>query len=343
MLAVGIIGGAGYTGAELLRLLALHDQVEVKVVTSRDYAGIPISQVYSHLAGYYEQSFVSPEENLFDELDLVFFATPHAVSMNLVPALLEKDIKVIDLSADFRLQDNELWKKWYGDVHASPELLSEAVYGLPELNRDDLLGARLVACPGCYPTAVLLGFAPLLAEDLVDFSNLIVSAASGVSGAGRKASLSNNFSEIGENFKSYGVAGHRHLPEIEQALGKIVGQETKVIFVPHLLPMVRGIHATLFATLKRNTSCLQSIFEQFYEVEKFIEILPKGTYPQTRNVRGSNKVQISIERPDGGSTVVIMVVEDNLVKGASGQAIQCMNIVFGFPEDMGLEILGLNP
>ena len=341
MLAVGIIGGAGYTGAELLRLLVMHDQVDVKIVTSRDHAGSRVDQVHGHLSGYYEQTFVHPDENLLKELDLVFFATPHGVSMHLVPALLQHNVRVIDLSADYRLKDSELWKKWYGDVHASPNLLQEAVCGLPELNRDELLHARLVACPGCYPTAVQLGFAPLLASNLIDFSSLIASAASGVSGAGRKASLSNNFSEIGENFKSYGVSGHRHLPEIEQALTKIAGQEVKVTFVPHLLPIVRGIQATLFALLKVDTSSLQSIFEQFYKSEKFVEILPHGIYPQTRNVRGSNKVQISIERPDERDTVVVMVVEDNLVKGASGQAIQCMNIIFGLPEDMGLEIPGL--
>ena len=343
MLAVGIIGGAGYTGAELLRLLAMHDQVDVKIVTSREYAGIAVGQVHGHLAGYYQQTFVYPDENLFKNLDLLFFATPHGVSMNLVPALLEQNVRVIDLSADYRLRDSELWKKWYGGVHTSENLLNKAVYGLPELNRGELLDARLVACPGCYPTAVQLGFAPLLTEGLIDCSNLIASAASGTSGAGRKASLSNNFSEIGENFKSYGVSGHRHLPEIEQELSKIAGQEVKVTFVPHLVPMVRGIQATLFASLKRNTINLQSIFDQFYQSEKFVEILPRGIYPQTRNVRGSNIVQISIERPDDGDTVVVMVIEDNLVKGASGQAIQCMNIIYGFPEDAGLDMLGLNP
>ena len=343
MLAVGIIGGAGYTGAELLRLLAMHDQVSVKTVTSRDYAGIPVGQVHRHLAGYYQQTFVHPDEDLFKNLDLVFFATPHGVSMNLVPDLLAQNVRVIDLSADYRLRDSELWEKWYGGVHTSANLLNEAVYGLPELNRDKLLDARLVACPGCYPTAVQLGFAPLLTEGLIDSSNLIASAASGTSGAGRKASLSNNFSEVGENFKSYGVSGHRHLPEIEQELSKIAGQEVKVTFVPHLVPMVRGIQATLFASLKDNTLNLQSIFDQFYESEKFVQILPRGVYPQTRDVRGSNIVQISIERPDNGDTAVIMVVEDNLVKGASGQAIQCMNIMYGYPEDAGLDMLGLNP
>ena len=343
MITVGIVGGAGYTGGELLRLLWMHKEVDVKVITSREYAGRRVEEIHRHLSGTYGHLFVNPDISVLDNLDLVFFATPHGVSMHLVPELLEKSVRVIDLSPDYRLQDSSIWKRWYGEDHASPDLLGEAIYGLPELNREDILGARLIACPGCYPTAVGLGLAPLLSQDVIDPSNLIVSAASGVSGAGKSASLANNFSEIGESFKSYGVHGHRHLPEIEQTLTKIAGNKVKVTFVPHLLPIVRGIHATLFASLNDTNVCLQTLFEDFYVNEKFVEILPQGLYPATRTVKGSNRVQISLIRPLEGDIIVVLVVEDNLVKGASGQAIQCMNILFRLPEEMGLHKPGLVP
>ena len=258
-------------------------------------------------------------------------------------ALLEAGARVIDLSADYRLRDAAEWSNWYGEPHASPELLAEAVYGLPEVHRDAIADARLIACPGCYPTSVQLGFIPLLEAGVVDFDHLIASSASGVSGAGRQAKVDNLLSEVSDSFKAYGVAGHRHLPEIEQGLADVAGAPVKVTFVPHLLPMIRGIHSTLYATLTQPVDDLQALFESRYASEPFVDVLPKGQYPQTRTVRGSNRCQISVEQPQGRDTVVVMVTEDNLVKGASGQAIQAMNIMLGLPETTGLNQVGLLP
>jgi N-acetyl-gamma-glutamyl-phosphate reductase len=280
---------------------------------------------------------------LLADCDLVFFATPHNVAMHAVPELLEAGARVVDLSADFRLRDAERWSSWYGETHACPELLEEAVYGLPEFNRAAIAGARLVACPGCYPTAIQLGFAPLLAADLVDRQHLIVSAASGVTGAGRQAKIDNLLTEAGDNFKAYGAGGHRHLPEIEQALGDVAGAPVRVTFVPHLLPMIRGIHATLFARLHAPGGDLQDVFERYYAEEPFVDVLPPGMHPQTRTVRGANRCQVAVTVPQGRDTVVVMATEDNLVKGASGQAVQCMNLMLGLEETLGLGHPGLLP
>jgi N-acetyl-gamma-glutamyl-phosphate reductase len=274
---------------------------------------------------------------------MVFFATPHNVAMNLVPELLAAGARVVDLSADYRIRDAALWSHWYGEPHASPELLDSAVYGLPEVNRQEIATAALVACPGCYPTSVQLGFIPLLARDLVDTSHLIASSASGVSGAGRQAKVDNLLSEAADSFKAYGVDGHRHLPEIEQGLSAVAARPVSVTFVPHLLPIIRGIHSTLYARLTSSGEDLQALYESWYAGEPFVDVLPAGQFPQTRTVKGANRCQISICVPQGRDTVVVMATIDNLVKGASGQAVQNMNIMLGLPETMGLGAIGLMP
>ncbi|MDT4329239.1 N-acetyl-gamma-glutamyl-phosphate reductase [Methylomonas sp. MED-D] len=342
MIKAGIVGGTGYTGVELLRILTLHPEVEVAAVTSRADAGTRVDKVYPSLRGYCDVVFTRPEiENLRD-CDVVFFATPNGIAMTMAEALLALGIKVIDLSADFRLQDSAEWEHWYGVEHACPELIGEAVYALPEVNRAAIRAARLIACPGCYPTAVQLGFLPLLEHGLVDVGNLIADCKSGVSGAGRKAELSSLMSEAGESFKAYGVAGHRHLPEIRQGLRRATTERVGLTFVPHLTPMIRGIHATLYARLTKSVD-LQSLYETRYQDEKFVDVLPAGSHADTRNVRGSNRCQIAVHQPQGGDVVVILSVIDNLVKGASGQAVQAMNLTMGLDEFIGLELVPLYP
>lgn len=343
MVKVGIVGGTGYTGVELLRLLAGHEKAELSVITSRAESGRRVDDLFPNLRGHYDQSFSEPDVAALGACDVVFFATPHNVAMNLVPQLLETGTRVIDLSADYRIRDAAVWSKWYGETHASPGLLKEAVYGLPELNRREIAGARLVACPGCYPTSVQLGFIPLLARGLVDPGHLIASSASGVSGAGRQAKIDNLLSEVSDSFKAYAVGGHRHLPEIEQGLADVCTEQVSVTFVPHLLPIIRGIHSTLFARLRGDVEDIQALYELWYQDEPFVDVLPAGTTPQTRTVKGANRCQIGISIPQERNTVVIMAVIDNLVKGASGQAIQNMNIMLGLPEDMGLRQVGLLP
>ncbi len=343
MVKVGIVGGTGYTGVELLRLLASHQEVEVVAITSRAESGRRVDDLYPNLRGIYDLAYTEPAPKTLAACDIVFFATPHNVAMNLVPELLAAGTRVIDLSADYRIRDDQLWSKWYGEPHASPELLADAVYGLPEVNRAQIVDAQLLACPGCYPTSVQLGLIPLLSRGLVDPAHLIASSASGVSGAGRQAKIDNLLSEVSDSFKAYGVAGHRHLPEIEQGLSDVAGSPVSLTFVPHLLPMIRGIHSTLFAQLNDSAVDLQGLYEQWYVDEPFVDVLPAGVFPQTRTVKGANRCQISLQVPQGRDTVVIMVAIDNLVKGASGQAIQNMNIMLGLPEDMGLKQIGLLP
>lgn len=343
MVKVGIVGGTGYTGVELLRLLASHEEVEVTTITSRAECGRRVDELFPNLRGHYDLAFSEPEVPLLASCDVVFFATPHNVAMNLVPELLAAGTRVVDLSADYRIRDAALWSRWYGEPHASPELLADAVYGLPEVNRAAIASAKLVACPGCYPTSVQLGLIPLLARKLVAPDKLIANAASGVSGAGRQAKLDNLLSEVSDSFKAYGVAGHRHLPEIEQGLSDVARQAVQVTFVPHLLPMIRGIHATLYGQLQGEAEDIQALYESWYADEPFVDILPAGTFPQTRTVRGANRCQIAIAVPQQRDTVVVMSVIDNLVKGASGQAVQNMNIMLGLPEDMGLRQVGLLP
>lgn len=342
MIKVGIAGGTGYSGVELLRLLALHPKVAIHAVTSRSDAGTPVSSMFPSLRGFVDVPFTHPDQSDLGSCDVVFFATPNGVAMQQTRGLLDAGVKVIDLAADFRLQDIATWEKWYGMTHACPDLVAEAVYGLPEVNRKQIKTARLVANPGCYPTAVQLGFAPLLESGAVDPHRLIADAKSGVSGAGRKAAVSSLFAEASDNFKAYGVPGHRHLPEIRQGLGRIAGKEVGLTFVPHLTPMVRGIHATLYGQISRETD-LQALFEQYYENEPFVDVMPQGSMPDTRSVRGANYCRIAVHRPQGGDTVVVLSVIDNLVKGAAGQAVQNMNIMFGFPESTGLNNVPLLP
>lgn len=342
MIKVGIVGGTGYTGVELLRLLALHPQVELSVITSRADAGTLVSQMFPSLRGYVNLAFCHPEEAHLETCDVVFFATPNGIAMQQTRALLDAGVKVIDLAADFRIKDIAEWEKWYGMTHACPDLVAEAVYGLPEVNRAKIKTARLVANPGCYPTAVQLGFIPLLEAGLIDAAHLIADAKSGVSGAGRKAEIAALLPEAADSFKAYGVAGHRHLPEIKQGLSNIFGGSVGLTFVPHLTPMIRGIHATLYARLNRTVD-VQNVFERRYGNEAFVDVMPAGSHPETRSVRGSNQCRIAVHRPQGGDTVVILSVIDNLVKGAAGQAVQNMNIMFGLPEVTALQIVPLLP
>lgn len=342
MVKVGIVGGTGYTGVELLRLLAAHPQVELRAITSRADAGMPVSQMFPSLRGYVDLNFSHPDEAKLDQCDVVFFATPNGIAMQQTRALLDAGVKVIDLAADFRIKDIAVWEKWYGMTHVCPDLVAEAVYGLPEVNRAQIRTARLIANPGCYPTAVQLGFIPLLEAGVIEEGSLIADSKSGVSGAGRKAEVHTLFSEASDNFKAYGVSGHWHLPEIKQGLANVVGTPVGLTFVPHLTPLIRGIHATLYCRLKKDVD-LQALFEQRYANEAFVDVLPAGGMPETRSVRGSNTCRIAVHRPQGGDTVVVLSVIDNLVKGAAGQAVQNMNIMFGMPEAMGIGMIPLLP
>lgn len=346
MIEIGIVGGTGYTGAELLRLFAQHPDARVTVLTSRQEAGKRADALFPHLRGRCDLSFSVPDDDQLAACDAVFFATPHATAMNLAPKLLARGVKVIDLSADFRLRDPAVFKQWYKHDHSCPELLAEAVYGLPEVYREAIRGARLVAAPGCYPTATQLGFLPLVEGGLVDLGGLIADCKSGVSGAGREAKISSLFCEAGDSFSAYGVAGHRHLPEIKQGLSAAAGQDVGLTFVPHLTPMIRGIHATLYAQLSDpgiDVADIQARYEARYQNEPFVDVLPLGAHPDTRSVRGSNQCRIAIHRPAGGRTIVALSVIDNLVKGAAGQALQCFNLMFGCEERAALDGLPLVP
>ncbi|CDH46627.1 N-acetyl-gamma-glutamyl-phosphate reductase [Candidatus Contendibacter odensensis] len=343
MIKTGIVGGTGYTGVELLRLLAAHPAADLAVITSRGEKGLPVSQLFPNLRGRVDLAFVEPDDAVLKTCDVVFFATPNGTAMKSVPMLLEAGVKVIDLAADFRLRRVEDWEQWYGMPHTCPELLAEAVYGLPEVNREAIRTARLVANPGCYPTAVQLGFLPLLQAGVVDPCSLIADVKSGVSGAGRKAEVGILLCEAGDNFKAYGVPGHRHLPEIRQGLAAIADSAVNLVFVPHLTPMIRGIHATLYATLTHPDADLQTLFEHRYATEPFVDVLPPKSHPETRSVRGANQCRMAVHRPQNGKTVVVLSVIDNLVKGAAGQAVQNMNLMFDLPEMTGLGQIALLP
>ncbi len=335
MIKVGVVGGTGYTGVELLRLLAQHPDVELEAVTSRGEAGTSVADMFPSLRGRVSVKFSDPAESALDRCDVVFFATPNGIAMQQAQMLLDAGVRVIDLAADFRIKDIAEWEKWYGMPHASPALVAEAVYGLPEVNREKICGARLVANPGCYPTATQLGFLPLVEAGCIELNHLIADTKSGVSGAGRKAETHILFSEAGDNFKAYGVPGHRHLPEIRQGLSNAAGRPVGLTFVPHLTPMIRGIHATLYARLSKDVD-LQALFEQRYASEPFVDVLPAKSHPETRSVRAANTCRIAVHRPQGGDTVVVLSVIDNLVKGAAGQAVQNMNLMFGLDEATGL-------
>lgn len=342
MISVGIVGGTGYTGVELLRILCRHPGVELAAITSRGEAGTAVAELFPSLRGRIGLRFCDPADAGLTHCDLVFFATPNGIAMTQARELLERGVRIIDLAADFRLRDRSEWERWYGMPHACPDLLDIAVYGLPEVNRERIRTARIVANPGCYPTAVQLGFLPLVEGGHVELCSLIADAKSGVSGAGRKAELNILLAEAADSFKAYGVSGHRHLPEIRQGLGVAAGGPVGLTFTPHLVPMIRGIHATLYARLTRSTD-LQALFEARYAAEPFVDVMPPGSHPETRSVRGANICRIAVHQPGGGDVVVVLSVIDNLVKGAAGQAVQNMNLMFGLPEATGLDQVPLSP
>lgn len=342
MIKVGVVGGTGYTGVELLRLLATHADVELTAITSRGDAGTPVAAMFPSLRGRVDLDFVAPQDADLKACDVVFFATPNGIAMHQVRELLEAGVRVVDLAADFRIKDVAEWSAWYGMEHAAPELVAEAVYGLPEINRDAIREARLVANPGCYPTAVQLGFLPLIEAGVVDVSALVADSKSGVSGAGRKAVRRALFAEAGDSFSAYGASGHRHLPEIRQGLSGLAHAEVGLTFVPHLVPMIRGIHATLYARLVDEVE-VQQLFEARFKDESFVDVMPPGSHPETRSVRASNLCRIAVHRPEGSDMVVVLSVIDNLVKGAAGQAVQNMNIMFGLRETEGLDSIPVCP
>jgi len=346
LIKVGIIGGTGYTGVELLRLLVQHPNVELSVISSRSEAGRPVSDLFPSLRGFCELEFCEPASEAFDDCDIVYSATPNGVAMTHARALLEKNIKLIDLAADFRLRDQATWEQWYGMSHACPELLSEAVYGLPELNRNQIQSARLIANPGCYPTASTLGLLPLVEQQKLANYNIVIDAKSGVTGAGRGVSVANLFSEVADSFKAYAVGGHRHHPEISQTLNQVSSATVNLTFVPHLTPMLRGIHATSYVDLKDPDLPIETVHDWFvsrYAAEPFVDVMPLGSNPDTRSVKSSNMCRIAVHKAGGSGKLVVLAVEDNLTKGAAGQAIQNMNLMFGLPETTGLLTPGLLP
>ncbi|MDC4486557.1 N-acetyl-gamma-glutamyl-phosphate reductase [Acinetobacter baumannii] len=349
VISVGIVGGTGYTGVELLRILLRHPKAQVRVLTSRTEAGKPVADMFPNLRGHTDLQFSDLNIDALKECDVVFFATPHGVAMQHAKDLIAVGTKVIDLAADFRLQNLEQFEKWYGMEHACPDVLKDSVYGLTELNREKIKQAQVIGNPGCYPTTVQLGLAPLLksAQALIETKNIIIDAKSGVSGAGRKVSLGMIYSENADNFKAYGVAGHRHHPEILEALENIAGKKDVfegLLFVPHLVPMIRGMLSTIYVDLTEagKQTDLQALYENFYANEKFVDVMPANSSPETRSVRGANELRIALYKPQPNK-LIILAAQDNLVKGASGQAVQNMNLMFGFNEDEGLQGIGLLP
>ncbi|HLX80533.1 MAG TPA: N-acetyl-gamma-glutamyl-phosphate reductase [Burkholderiales bacterium] len=349
MIKAGIVGGTGYTGIELLRLLVQHPQVELRAITSRQEAGTAVSALYPSLRGRVSLAFAQPDKASLEKCDVVFFATPNGVAMGQARALVDAGVRVVDISADFRIKDVAEWERWYKVKHAAPELVAEAVYGLCEVNRDKIRGARLVANPGCYPTAVQLGLLPLMETAAVDLDHLIADAKSGVSGAGRKLEQNLMYAEASDNFAAYGVGGHRHWPEIRQGLALAAGRDVGLVFIPHLTPMIRGIHATLYGRIAKETD-FQALYEKRYAKEPFVDVMPPGSHPDTRSTRAANVCRIAVHRPRErgeherrGDTLVVLSVIDNLMKGASGQAVQNMNLMFGLPETMGLEQVSVVP
>ena len=350
MIKAGIVGGTGYTGVELLRLLSQHPDVELAAITSRQEAGTAVSALFPSLRGRVSLAFSHPDQAPLKKCDVVFFATPNGVAMGEARALLDAGARIVDISADFRIKDVAEWERWYKLKHAAPELVAEAVYGLCEVNREKIRGARLVANPGCYPTAVQLGLLPLVEAAAVDLDHLIADAKSGVSGAGRKLEQNLMYSEAADNFAAYGVAGHRHWPEIRQGLALAAGRDVGLIFIPHLTPMIRGIHATLYARIGKDMD-FQALYEKRYGKEPFVDVMPAGSQPDTRSARGANVCRIAVHRPPqhnardgkGGDTLVVLSVIDNLMKGASGQAVQNMNLMFGLPETAGLAQVAVVP
>ncbi|MFZ5625944.1 MAG: N-acetyl-gamma-glutamyl-phosphate reductase [Bacillota bacterium] len=345
MIKVGIVGATGYTGAELIRILQGHPEVKIEVLTSQSYAGQEIAQVFPQLSPLELPVLIEQEQDKLTEVDVAFLALPHGVSMPIAARLLAAGVKVIDLGADFRLKDARAYQTWYGLEHTYPQLLAEAVYGLPELKREQIAAARLVANPGCYPTSILLALAPALVHQLIEVETIIADSKSGVSGAGRGVSLGVHFSEVNENFKAYNVGQHRHTAEIEQELAELAGEKLTVTFTPHLVPMTRGILSTVYAKLRKNLEEeeIRAIYRDYYQGEPFVQVLAAGQYPQTKWCAGTNRAFIGLKKDARTGRLILVSAIDNLVKGASGQAVQNMNILFGLPETMGLAQTGLWP
>ena len=345
---VGIVGGTGYTGVELLRMLTLHPNAKVTMITSRKDAGTRLDAMFPSLRGRCDLVFSDTATADLTQCDLVFYATPHGVAMADAPKLTASGVKIIDLAADFRFKDLAVFEQWYKLPHSCPNLAAKAAYGLVELNREAIKSAPIVGNPGCYPTTMQLGYFPLLKAGIVDAGHLIADCASGVSGAGKKAEVDYLFTEAGDNFKAYGVSGHRHHPEPEARLQEMTTDKVRLIFTPHLVPMIRGMHSTLYAQLtgkglSMTNDELQALFVDAYKGDAFIDVMPFGSMPDTRSTRGSNMLRIALHRPQNGDTLVVLVVQDNLVKGAAGAAVQCMNLMFGLPETAGLLTMPLSP
>jgi len=337
--AVAVIGASGYTGVELARLLSIHPTARLVAVTSRQYAGQPMAKVFPSMRGICDLSFEEPDiEGICRRAEVIFTAVPHKTAMLVAPRILAAGKKLIDLSADFRLDDAATYEKWY-EPHSAPEYLAEAVYGLPELYRGDIKKARLVANPGCYPTSIILGLAPLLRAGVIDATTIIADSKSGTSGAGRSAVISSLYCEVADGFRPYKVGGvHRHIPEIEQELSKLHGSAVTITFTPHLLPVSRGILSTIYAQLKADVTAGQiaELYATMYERERFVRLLPEGGIPATQYVRGSNYCDIGFCLDRRAGRVIVMTAIDNIVKGASGQAIQNMNLLCDFPEHTSL-------
>ena len=346
MLKVAVVGASGYTGVELLRLLHCHPEVAVTCITSEQSAGKPVAEVFPTLRNRYSQVLENLEPvRVAEKADLVFTALPHKAAMEVVPTFLKLGKRVIDLSADYRFSDASVYEQWY-EPHMNPELLEKAVYGLPEVRRAKIKGAKLVGNPGCYPTSIILGLIPLLKNGLIDHKTIVADSKSGVSGAGRGAKVENLYCEVNDGFKAYGVGGvHRHIPEIEQELSLAAGEPVTISFTPHLVPMDRGILSTIYARLAGSASAadLVKLYADFYDGEPFVRILPVGSFPSTAHVRGSNFCDIGITVDFRTGRVIVVSAIDNLVKGAAGQAVQNMNIVCGLPETLALEGLALFP
>lgn len=348
IIKVGIVGGTGYTGVELLRMLTLHPNATVTMITSRKDAGTRLDAMFPSLRGRCDLVFSDTATADLTKCDIVFYATPHGVAMADAPKLVAAGVKIVDLAADFRFKDLGVFEQWYKLPHTCPDLAAKAAYGLVELNRDAIKSAQIVGNPGCYPTTMQLGYFPLLKAGVVDAGHLIADCASGVSGAGKKAEVDYLFTEAGDNFKAYGVSGHRHHPETQARLQEMTTDKVRLIFTPHLTPMIRGMHSTLYATLigkglAMSNDELQALFVDVYKGEAFVDVMPFGSTPDTRSTRGSNMLRIALHRPQNGDTVIVLVVQDNLVKGSAGAAIQCMNLMFGLPETAGLLTMPLSP
>lgn len=346
MIKAGIVGATGYTGVELVRVLSRHPNVELVSLTSQTYSGQKFDSVFPGSAGFTDL-ILEPQDaaELASRCDIIFTALPHGVSMEVVQEITSRGKKVVDLGADYRFDRVDVYEQWYKVEHKTPELAQRSVYGLPEIHRDEVRGAEVVGNPGCYPTSIILGMAPLLRNGLVDISTIIADSKSGVSGGGRGLNLAFHYSECNENFKAYNIGGHRHTPEIEQELGRLAGTDLTISFTPHLVPMTRGILSTVYSTLTKavSTEELLELYQEFYSNEYFVRIHPKGQYPQTKWVYGSNFCDIGLTVDPRTNRVVVVSAIDNLIKGASGQAVQNMNVLFDLNDNTGLDFAPVFP